>query len=921
MRQMISIALAAIMTAGYLSVGALALSPRSRSPLSGTYRQQTMTERLLQTGTEESSTVSPEVFPSDSSSAGESSSVVASSSQEQSSSSDSFSQKMPALSLQTSQMNESVEPCTVIYSVGTGGTLYLNGTAYSSSGSIEVENGASISVSATPDTGYILDSLLINSESYSVPAILTVTSSATISAVFQAVGGESSSSEASSSKEETVSYPLNYSSPENGSLSVTCGSTPVSSGSTLEADSAITVTAAPADGYVLSSLTVNGAAIHNGDRYTIDSATTVSASFTKEEVSYTVTFTESSAYGNLAVTYDGSPVLSGANLPENAVITITATPADGYVFSSMRINTTDYTDSSVSYTLTGDTAISATFSTSLSLTNTETTSSTYTVTVPSVSSGLLSVRGYVDGVYKTLAAGTTAVDANSTLTVTADAASGYKLTYLAIGGSTWSPGTSSAYTQSATVTGDTVIAVTFTAIAYTGSAGYVTQPIAIYNEDGEVLEDNSGDEFEIDDIASNGKLTLDGLLPNQTFYIKLGETGNDLTTILNDGDTAAASQLADDDLFKLSIDKDGSGKSLISSITQVGEKRLDGDSVRGSYLKIVLRDSTTTDELKATAEITFKAKKTLSASSGDEGTWSSGEYAVLNLIMWINNSEISGSDGEADTGDSVYFSPESDEVNTFIWGDDRAAIEFTADDDAEDFYARLSTKSDVDIYTEYGDPVDADLWFYNFVGNPTVPSTSRAALTLGIPWDEDDDDYPDPEDCYIYELDSDGSLSDVTERFTYSEDSYAIDGWTVKTRVLGTYIVSDTELDIDSQSYEVECEEEETADDSATGTANGYESMVKVNPSTGNGGFSYTPVTVPVTAESTQAAETPNIKVAKDSLDLKSAGHSDADLDTENAEHSAQEDTFPWAGALLATALVLAGSITGGYFLYRRMHP
>lgn len=921
MRRMISIVLAAIMTAGYLSVGALALSPRSRSPLSGTYRQQTMTERLLQTGTEESSTVSSEVFPSDSSSAGESSSVEASSSQEQSSSSDSFSQKMPALSLQTSQMNESVEPCTVFYSVGTGGTLYLNGTAYSSSGSIEVENGASISVSATANTGYTLDSLQINSESYSVPAILTVTSSTTISAVFQAVGRETSSSEATSSEEKTVSYPLNYSNPENGSLSVTCGSTPVSSGSTLDADSVITVTAAPADGYVLSSLTVNGAAINNGDSYTINSATTVSASFTKEEVSYTVTFTKSSAYGNLAVTHDGSPVLSGASLPENAVITITATPADGYVFSSMRINGTNYTDSIVSYTLTGDTAISATFSTSLSLTNTETTSSTYTVTVPSVSNGLLSVRGYVDGVYKTLAAGTTAVDANSTLTVTADAASGYKLTYLAIGGSTWSPGTSSAYTQSATVTGDTVIAVTFTAIAYTGSAGYVTQPIAIYNEDGEVLEDNSGDEFEIDDIASNGKLTLDGLLPNQTFYIKLGETGNDLTTILNDGDTAAASQLADDDLFKLSIDKDGSGKSLISSITQVGEKRLDGDSVRGSYLKIVLKDSTTTDELKATAEITFKAKKTLSASSGDEGTWSSGEYAVLNLIMWINNSEISGSDGEADTGDSVYFSPESDEVNTFIWGDDRAAIEFTADDDAEDFYARLSTKSDVDIYTEYGDPVDADLWFYNFVGNPTVPSTSRAALTLGIPWDEDDDDYPDPEDCYIYELDSDGSLSDVTERFTYSEDSYAIDGWTVKTRVLGTYIVSDTELDIDSQNYEVEYEEEETADDSATGTANGYESMVKVNPSTGNGGFSYTPVTVPVTAESTQAAETSNIKVAKDSLDLKSAGHSDADLDTENAERSAQEDTFPWAGALLATALVLAGSITGGYFLYRRMHP
>ncbi|MFR9190497.1 MAG: hypothetical protein ACLVL7_09950 [Anaerotruncus massiliensis (ex Togo et al. 2019)] len=34
--------------------------------------------------------------------------------------------------------------------------------------------------------------------------------------------------------------------------------------------------------------------------------------------------------------------------------------------------------------------------------------------------------------------------------------------------------------------------------------------------------------------------------------------------------------------------------------------------------------------------------------------------------------------------------------------------------------------------------------------------------------------------------------------FTYSEDDREIEGWTTRTRTLGTYIVSDTELDIDS---------------------------------------------------------------------------------------------------------------------------
>ena len=103
-----------------------------------------------------------------------------------------------------------------------------------------------------------------------------------------------------------------------------------------------------------------------------------------------------------------------------------------------------------------------------------------------------------------------------------------------------------------------------------------------------------------------------------------------------------------------------------------------------------------------------------------------------------------------------------------------------------------------DVYAEYGDPVDADLWFYNFVGSPTVPATSKATLTLGIPWDDDDDYTPDPENCYIYTLDSDGYLTDVTASFTYSEDDQEIPGWSIRTRQLGTYIVSDTELDIDS---------------------------------------------------------------------------------------------------------------------------
>ncbi|WP_147539454.1 LPXTG cell wall anchor domain-containing protein, partial [Anaerotruncus rubiinfantis] len=144
---------------------------------------------------------------------------------------------------------------------------------------------------------------------------------------------------------------------------------------------------------------------------------------------------------------------------------------------------------------------------------------------------------------------------------------------------------------------------------------------------------------------------------------------------------------------------------------------------------------------------------------------------------------------------------------------DRAALKFEADDDASKFYARLSTSTDRTLYAEYGDPVDADLWFYDFVTNPTIPSTSRATLTLGIPWDEDDDDYiPDPETCFIYERDADGNLTDVTDKFTFSEDDEEIPGWSMKTRVLGTYVLSDTELDIEAINADDEDDDDAAAD-------------------------------------------------------------------------------------------------------------
>ena len=327
-----------------------------------------------------------------------------------------------------------------------------------------------------------------------------------------------------------------------------------------------------------------------------------------------------------------------------------------------------------------------------------------------------------------------------------------------------------------------------------------------YDSDGYYSED-VGESGNGDITVNAGSFAIDGTLavsipdrvaPGSTFYIPLFEDPTD-----NVGGVVYE-DITNTDYFKFKLDKDTNSK-LISSITVVTDKRLAG-SARTSYLKVVLNDMTDTDEMKTDGTITFKAKADLSSYSGKSSkpssyvddstdTWESGDTVTIDYTFWVSNIRVENDDNP-DVGDRVYMDPDKNETNTLVWGDDRAALTFESDDDARKFYCRLSTSNMSDIYAEYGDPVDADLWFYDFVGNPSIPSTSRAYLTLGIPWDDDDDYTPDPENCFIYEVDADGYLVDVTSKFSYSEDDEEIPGWSIRTRQLGTYIVSDTELDV-----------------------------------------------------------------------------------------------------------------------------
>ena len=78
-------------------------------------------------------------------------------------------------------------------------------------------------------------------------------------------------------------YTVTWAEPVNGTLEVTVGpGITIQSGATVEAGASITVTATPAEGYQLETLTVGGEALENGASYAVNSDVDIVATFVEE---------------------------------------------------------------------------------------------------------------------------------------------------------------------------------------------------------------------------------------------------------------------------------------------------------------------------------------------------------------------------------------------------------------------------------------------------------------------------------------------------------------------------------------------------------------------------------------------------------------------------------------------------------------
>lgn len=338
--------------------------------------------------------------------------------------------------------------------------------------------------------------------------------------------------------------------------------------------------------------------------------------------------------------------------------------------------------------------------------------------------------------------------------------------------------------------------IPMTVFAYR-SDGTVMLDSGVYDKDGDPLDGDLGDI-----VTGRSSVDADFVAAGTKFYVKLtGETidGLDEMVAWDNGNVSSVSDLADNDYFTFRLDRDENGKYLDS--VKLVTKRLD-ENRRRHYIEVELKETKMSEDKKVTFDAYFKAKNSVNR---DGRSWNSGDIISIRFALWVDNREEDGEDATIDVGEGIVFNPVSNAKNTITWGgdDDIASLEFEANDDADKFFAKLSTKVNDRVYREYGDPADADLFFRTFTGRPSIDSTSRGTLTLYNPWSDEYDRYyyndgVDPRDCYIYSVDRDGYLEDITDRFTYvdeDETESGIDGWQTRVRTLGSYVISDRELD------------------------------------------------------------------------------------------------------------------------------
>mgnify|MGYP000996919793 CR=1 FL=1 len=234
-----------------------------------------------------------------------------------------------------------VEPAnyTITYNQSAGGTFKIKkGTQDITSGS-SVMGGVELTVEATPNIGYQVDSIKVNG--IRITGVSFMVQGNTTVEVFWGI----------------AEYMVTYNQSAGGTFRLLNGSQEVTTGSDVTYGMVLTVEATPNTGYKLDIIKVNGTRI-SGVSFTVTSNSTVEVVFGETNKS-TVTYSQSVG-GTLRVLNGTQVVASGSVVNDGTVLTVEATPAPGYRLDSIRVNGTRI--AGFTFTITSSSLVEAYFS-------------------------------------------------------------------------------------------------------------------------------------------------------------------------------------------------------------------------------------------------------------------------------------------------------------------------------------------------------------------------------------------------------------------------------------------------------------------------------------------------------------------------------------------------------------------------------
>ena len=262
------------------------------------------------------------------------------------------------------------------------GTLEVkNGIVPITSGD-QIEEGTTLTVSATADQGYRVDSIKAGDVKVTNGGTFTVTKATVVTAFVSQI----------------PSFVITINQPANGTLEVKEGSNVIATGSPVLEGTVLTVSATANTGYKLDSIKVGNVKIANNGTFTVTEAVTVEAFISQipPVTKFKVSYNPSMQGGQIRVVNGIKRVANGDSVAQGTVLNISVTTNPGYTVKSLKVNGASVSTSGYTHTVNADVLIEAEFS---SMTDIENVSATATKVYPNPVVDRLNVETEEDVLY------------------------------------------------------------------------------------------------------------------------------------------------------------------------------------------------------------------------------------------------------------------------------------------------------------------------------------------------------------------------------------------------------------------------------------------------------------------------------------------------------------------------------------------